>query len=62
MELSEKAKTDLKKVLIKEVGEEKANAFSEDELNKLGLLFLNILAEGLKMKVANPELSTQVRR
>ena len=62
MKLSETAKFDLRKVLIKEVGEEVANGFSDEELNKLGLLFLNILAEGLKMKVANPELSTQVRR
>ena len=62
MKLSETAKFDLRKVLIKEVGEEVANGFSDEELNKLGLLFLSILAEGLKMKVANPELSTQVRR
>lgn len=58
MKLSDKAKADLKRVLIKEIGEERANSFSDEEVNKLGLLFLNILAEGLKMKVADLELST----
>lgn len=51
MELSDKAKVDLRKVLIKDIGEEKANDFSDEELNKLGLLFLNILTENLKMKL-----------
>lgn len=58
MELSKKAKDDLRKVLSREVGEERANDFSDEEVNKLGLLFLDILAEGLKMKVADPELCT----
>lgn len=58
MELSGKAKADLRKVLIKEVGEERANDFSDEEVNKLGLLFLNILAEDLKMSIATPELHT----
>lgn len=60
MELSDKAKAELRKVLIKDIGEEKANDFSDEELNKLGLLFLNILAENLKMKIADLELSTPV--
>lgn len=59
MKLSEKAKVDLRKVLVKEAGEERVNSFSDEELNKLGLLFLNVLAEGLKMKIANPELLTR---
>lgn len=50
MKLSEKAKVDLRKILIKEVGEERANDFSDEEVNNLGLLFLNILAEDLKME------------
>lgn len=58
MELSRNAKADLRIVLVKEVGEERASDFSDEEVNKLGLLLLNILAEGLKMKVTNPELRT----
>ena len=54
MELSEKAKAELREILVKEIGADRANGFSDEELNKVGLLFLNILAESLKMKVANP--------
>jgi len=58
--LSEKAKVELREVLVKEIGTEKANDFSDEELNKLGLLLLTILSENLKMKVASPELSVSV--
>lgn len=60
MELSNKALEELKKILIKDIGADIANGFSDEELNNLGLLFLNILAENLKMRVANPELFAQV--
>lgn len=61
MELSEKAKEDLRRVLVREIGADRARNLSSEELNKLGGLFLSILAENLKMNVANPELLTSAR-
>lgn len=55
MELSKKAKADLRKILIKEFGEERASDFSDEELNNVGELLLAILSEGLKMKVTKVE-------
>lgn len=54
--LSNEAKADLKKILAKEIGIEITNGLSDEELNTIGVLLLTILAEGLKMKVASPEL------
>lgn len=53
MVLSDAAKMDLMEVLQKEFGPDKAKDFLDEDLNKVGLLLLNILAESLKMKVAN---------
>ncbi len=53
MALSNGAKGDLMEVLIKEFGPERAKKYSDEDLNKVGLLLLNILAESLKMKVVN---------
>lgn len=58
MQLSVNAKKDLRKVLENEIGKEQADDFSDEELNKLGELLLNIFAEHLKMKVASPEMFT----
>lgn len=60
MRLSEKAKNELQEILSKEIGVDAANDFSSEELNELGLLLLNTLAENLKMKVAGPELPASV--
>lgn len=60
MKLSNKANADLRKVLIKEVGADSANSFSDEELNKIGELLLTILSEGLKMKVTGAETSPRV--
>ena len=51
IELSKKAKDDLKEVLIKEVGLEVTNSFTDAELNRLGVFFLTIIKNNLKMKV-----------
>lgn len=51
--LSKKAKEDLRETLSKEVGLDVANNFSEDELNRIGNLFLSITIEYLKMNVDN---------
>ena len=48
MVLSNEAISDLGKTLQKEFG---ANDLSNEDLNKIGLLLINILAENLKMKV-----------
>jgi hypothetical protein len=51
MTLSNVAKKELMEVLLKEFGPEKAKEFSDKDLNTIGLLLLNILAESLKMKI-----------
>lgn len=56
MQLTEKAKNELREILTKEIGKDMAQSLSNEDLNKIGLLFLSILAEGLKLKVTVPEL------
>ena len=51
IQLSKKAKDDLRKVLIKDVGLEVANSFTDKELNRLGVFCLTIVKNNLKMKV-----------
>ena len=51
MSLSNKALTELKDVLRNEYGEVFVDALSEEELNHLGQLFLEIVAQGLKLRV-----------
>jgi len=53
MILSADAIKDLRKILEREIGEEKAKNLSDEELKKIGLLLLTILAENLKMKAGN---------
>lgn len=50
MQLSEKAKSDLRQILIQEIGE-KANSFSDKELNDLGVRLLKLTALSLKRKL-----------
>jgi hypothetical protein len=50
MKLSTKALTELKKTLEKEIGLESVLMLNEDQINDLGVLFLSIFAESLKMK------------
>ena len=51
MQLSEKAKSDLRKILIQEIGE-KANSFSDKELNDFGVRLLKLTALSLKRKLS----------
>ncbi len=51
MSLSNKALTELREVLQKEYGEVFVNTLSEEELDQLGQLFLEIMAQGLKFRV-----------
>lgn len=53
MNLTNQAKKDLLKIIQKEVGLREANNFTDEDLNKIGLLLLTILAEKLKMKQLN---------
>lgn len=53
VDLSKKAKEDLKTILIKEVGLEVANSFTEEELNRVGNFLLSTTMEYLKMSVNN---------
>lgn len=52
MILSDQAKKDLMEALQKQVGLDKARDFGDEEINQIGVLLLNVLAENLKMKVA----------
>lgn len=56
MILSVQAKNDLREALQKQIGLDGTKDLSDEELNEIGLFFLTILAENLKMKVANPNL------
>jgi hypothetical protein len=49
-QLSQKALKDLRKTLKDFYGEELVNKFNEEELNELGLTFLNLLKIILKHK------------
>ncbi|MFA6585565.1 MAG: hypothetical protein WCS86_00160 [Candidatus Paceibacterota bacterium] len=50
MELSEKAKKELKQILQKEIGFESVSMLTDQEINHLGVFFLSIFTESLKMK------------
>jgi hypothetical protein len=56
MNLSDKAKNELREVLKKDIGLERANAFSDEELNEIGLFLLTAVVVNLKLRVARPEL------
>lgn len=56
MILSVQAKNDLREALQKQIGLDGTKDFSDEDLNEIGMFLLNILAENLKMKVANPNL------
>jgi hypothetical protein len=56
MQLSDKAIQDLKSELMNKYG--CTFDLSDEEVNEIGCLLLTILAESLKMKIANPELPT----
>lgn len=58
MQLSEQAIKDLRIALRNTYGEDFEVSLSNEEVNRLGNLLLNILAESLKMKVAESELQT----
>ncbi len=60
MQLSDKAIKDLRIALQKTYGVAFEVSLSDEEVNRLGDLILNVLAESLKMKVMGPELSTSV--
>ena len=51
MTLSTNAIQDLRLALRKSYGEDFDIAFSDEDINEIGELFLNSLAENLKMKV-----------
>ena len=54
MILTSQAKKDLLRILQKEVGLAVAKDFSDEDLNKIGLFLLTVLAENLKMRVSGP--------
>jgi len=58
--LSNNAIKDLREVLAKSFGKDVEISYSDEEVNEIGDLLLNILAEGLKMRgrIIAPELYT----
>jgi len=60
IQLSKKAKDELKEILIKDVGLDVANSFTDEELNRFGILCLTILREGVKMEIENELKSKEI--
>ena len=60
LKLSNKAISDLRIVLQKSYGKKFEISLSDEEVNDIGYLLLTILAENLKIEIANPELSIPV--
>jgi hypothetical protein len=50
MTLSTQASTELKELLCKNYGEVFISALSDEEINHIGLLFLEIAVQGLKLR------------
>jgi len=50
MELSDKAKIELRRLLKKEIGIESVSMLSDNDLNEIGVFLLTLTAESLKMK------------
>lgn len=55
--LSKNALRDLRKALKVSYGQDFDTDLFDDQLNKLGVLFLTILAESVKLDIARPELT-----
>lgn len=53
MTLSTKALTELKEILRKQRGEDFVRALTDDDLNQIGLFFLEIMVQSLKLKAKN---------
>ncbi len=53
MQLSAKALTELKEILRKNKGEDFVRALTDDDLNQIGLFYLEITVQGLKLRVKN---------
>lgn len=58
MQLSQKAIKDLRTALNKSYGKDFDSKLNDEQVNKLGNLFLTVMAESLKLEIANPELFT----
>ena len=58
MEISDKAIFELKEALNKSYGEGFSDKFTDTELQELGMLFLTILAEGLKIRANRKIIDT----
>lgn len=58
MTLSNKALKDLRLTLQKSYGATFDSDLTDKEINEIGELLLNVLAEKLKLKVVSPELFT----
>lgn len=58
MRLGQKAIRDLRIALRKTYGVDFEVSLSDEEVNRIGDLLLNILAESLRMKLTDSELST----
>lgn len=50
MQLSAKAITELKEILRKKRGEDFVRALTDEDLNQIGLFYLEVMVQSLKLK------------
>lgn len=50
MQLSAKALTELKEILRKKRGEDFVRALTDEDLNQIGLFYLEVMVQSLKLK------------
>ena len=55
MQLSQKALTDLKKILSSEIGKDNLDQLSEIDLNQLGVFLLTLTAICMKIHIRNKQ-------
>lgn len=53
MRLSAKALTELKEILRKNRGEDFVRALTDEDINQIGLFYLEIMVQSLKLKMKN---------
>lgn len=50
MELSQKARKDLREVLVKDIGPKATSEMTEEDLDHIGMFLLTVLMEGVKLR------------
>jgi len=61
MTLSKQALAELREIFRKNRGEEFARAFSNEDLNYIGLFVMEVTVQGLKLRMKKARLETEER-